>query len=226
MPKFQISDVCSAFEAHTIGTKVTSSELDFILLVGDALKKYDVSNDSEPGQHFLILAKEAVAMVSCGVGRHTGHQDDYVVRVHRGEPGVFLTRENAAECTGVAAIVYTREAYLADPQVTPERAAALHEDTAYILVAVLGFADAPKPEVSSHRFVRNLAGGNNEYDMLARSSKLADDFVAESNKPEEGRGSDKWQSQYAYHLEREVEVMVKRAKATVEYGQTWCTVAD
>ena len=221
MPKFQISDVCSAFDTHTIGTKVTADKVEFMRVIMDAVSKHDPEQDREPGQHFVMLPKEATEMVSCGVGRHTGHQDDYVVRIHRDEPGVFLTRVNAAECTGVAVVVYTRDAYEADPQVTPERMAALDDDTAYVVVAILGFADAPKPEVSSHRFVRNLAGGNHEYDILRLMARWDADNLPENRMLETDDSIAR-----SKELERLIKEQAEHAKRVVEYEQTWCTVSD
>ena len=117
-----------------------------------------------------MMPKEDAVMVSCGAGRVgrvdgklVDDDDAYVIRTHRGERGIFLKRQHAAKCTGLAVIVYTLDAFKADPQVTPERLAALEDGTTHVLVAVLGFSDSPKPEVSSHRFTRNAAGGNNEY---------------------------------------------------------------
>jgi len=226
MLKLGMSDIVTAFSTHTIGTKVTVPQEKFIQVVLTALASHDPSTAKEPGQFFIMLPEGAKEMVSCGVGRHTGHQDDYCVRIHRGEPGVFLTRVNAEECTGVAVIVYTKEAYEADPQCTPERVAAAcpDGDETHVLVAVLGFAgDAPKPEVSSHRFTRNLAGGNNEYDLLARGQKKANEDLDEDGNKRRG---DEWGCHYGYYLEREVQDLVALAKRVVEYEQTWCTVAD
>lgn len=239
-----ISDIVTAFDRVSIGTRVTGNQQAFIDLVKTAIENHDTSMDREPGQSFIKLPKEAVGMVSCGVGRHTGHQDDYCVRIHRDEPGVYLTRVNAAECTGVAVVVYTMDAYKADPQVTAARLEDLRptspqvdpdryevrDDFTHVLVAVLGFADTPKPEVSSHRFVRNLAGGNNEYDMVARALRAAKEDAVGIEKAQrvEFTTSEAFdiQTRVGFYLQSEVETMVKRAKATVEYERTWCTVAD
>lgn len=212
--KLAISDIVTAFNKEgVIGTKVIIPQEDFITTLETTVLLTDnLQEDQVPGQHFVKCPRGMNEMVSCGTGKHTGNAEDYIVRMHRGEPCLFLKRELAAPCTGLACVIYTRQAYLDDPQVTPERVEALPEDATHVLVAVLGFSDSPKPEVSSHRFVRNLAGGNNEYDMLARAQ-------AEYEKAE---GADRFDSL----LQREVELMVKRAKAVVEYEQTWCTVAD
>ena len=172
--KILACNIVTAFSARTIGTKVTSTPSQFMQVVMDATEAHDVSSDREPGQHFVMLPEGAKEMVSCGVGRHTGHEDDYIVRMHRDEPGLFLTRVNAAECTGVAAIVYTLDAFKADPQVDAVEAAELESFGAtHVLVAVLGFSDAP-PALSSHRFTRNAAGGNKAFLTMSADELRAD----------------------------------------------------
>lgn len=194
---FCISDVCHAFNTLAVGTKVTGNHDEFFAMLKEAVEAHDGSNDQAPGQHFIMLPDRAVELVSCGVGRHTSVGTDYAVRIWRDEPCVFLKREHAARCTGVAVVVYTWDAYTADPDITPEELERLQpvggfdeEGLTHVVVAVLGFADAPKPEVSSSRFVRNCAGGNNAY-LTMSGDEL-----------------------------REL------AGKVVEYEKTWCTVTD
>ena len=165
--KFAISNVCSAFNSHTVGSKVTRPGL-FIQALAEALATYDDTNDTTPGQHFVMLPESATALVSAGVAlRETipstpGHAVlGYVVREHRGRVDVFAKREYAARATGVAAVVYTLAAYLADPDVTEEEARKIPEGTSHVIVAVLAFA-GPKAPLSPYRLVANLAGGNND----------------------------------------------------------------
>jgi hypothetical protein len=165
--KFAISNVCSAFNSHTVGSKVTHLGL-FIQALAEALATYDDTNDKTPGQHFVMLPESATALVSAGVAlRETipstpGHAVlGYVVREHRGRVDVFARREYAARATGVAAVVYTLAAYLADPDVTEEEAREIPEGTSHVIVAVLAFA-GPKAPLSPYRLVANLAGGNND----------------------------------------------------------------
>lgn len=155
-----ISNIVSAFSTTTIGTKVVDHAR-FLSLVDSAISTYDWSACRQAGQGFINLPPEAISLVSAGCGKHTHNQDDYVVRTHRGEVGLYLKREKAEVCTGVAVVVYTREAYNNDPQVI-EGNRQVSDEYTHVLVAVLGFA-GPKPEVGMGRFVINLAGGNNEY---------------------------------------------------------------
>lgn len=166
--KFAISNVCSAFNSHTVGSKVTEPGL-FIQALAEALATYDDAHDKTPGQHTVLLPESATALVSAGVAlRETippATPDHpvlgYVVREHRGRADLFAKREYAVRATGVAAVVYTLAAYLADPDVTAEEAREIPGGTTHVIVAVLAFT-GPKAPLSPYRLVANLAGGNND----------------------------------------------------------------
>ena len=96
--------------------------------------------------------------VSAGVGPQSTNPTDYVCRLHRGHVGAYLKREHAAPITGCAVVVYTREAYLANPEITAMEAYRIGDAT-HVLVAVLAFA-GPEAPLTPHRLVANLAGGN------------------------------------------------------------------
>jgi len=164
MTKFGISSICSAFGNNVIGTRVMNQG-DFLAVVDEALQSHDTSGDRVEGQHFVQLPEAAVSMVSAGVGRVEGQPvEHFVVREHRGEVNCYLHRAHAADADGVAAIVYTWDAYAADPEVdvlAPENAAMQCDGVTHVIVAVLAFA-GPQSPLTTHRFVSNLAGGNKE----------------------------------------------------------------
>lgn len=180
--KFAISNVCTAFHHYTIGSKVTHLG-PFMEAVAEALATYDDTHDKTPGQHFVLLPDSATALVSAGIAlREELSVGAYVVREHRGRVDAYAPREYAVKATGVAAVVYTLAAYLADPDVTEEEARDIPEGTSHVIVAVLAFA-GPKAPLSPYRLVANLAGGNNdalaytadEIRALARAAKGYDD---------------------------------------------------
>ncbi len=156
------SKLVSAFNDLTVGTKVTDKE-GFDKTAIEVISQFDFASQRVPGQGF-IPCDDLAPFISAGVGRRTGNPDDFIVRVYRGQADLYLRRHAAAEVERAAIIVYTREAYLADPDVTNdegelsliERSAATH-----VLVSVLGFA-GPKAPLSPYRLVHNLAGGNHE----------------------------------------------------------------
>lgn len=156
------SNIVTAFSPQTLGTKVTDHGK-FWEIAEQAIAAFDFENQKVPGQGF-IPCNDLVPYLSAGVGRRTDNPDDYVVRLHRGRVDAYLRREKAAACTGAAIIAYTREAYLADPEVQKndrEWSAINESGCSFVLVAVLGFTEA-KPALSPHRLVANLAGGNRE----------------------------------------------------------------
>jgi hypothetical protein len=162
-PKFIVANILTAFKTHTIGTKVLNAD-EFLGFLGKAVAEHDFNADRVPGQGFITLPEAACTSVSAGVGRRTADPADYVIGVHRGRVGAFLRREKAAKVETVASIIYTKQAYLQDPDVAkePEEAARVGaSDATHVIVAVLASA-GPKPPLTATRFVHNLAGGNRE----------------------------------------------------------------
>jgi len=161
--KFAKSNIVTAFDSKAIGSKVTSPK-SFLAALEQALAEHDQSKARVPGQFFVTLPKIAHQFVSSGVGERTLNPDDYVVRVHRGQANLYLKRTKAAPVESLAVVVYTKEAYLNDPDVKnePEEIKRIQASEAeYVIVAVLS-SSGPKAELTPYRFVHNLAGGNNE----------------------------------------------------------------
>jgi hypothetical protein len=225
--KVAVSDAISSFNEEAIGSKVTIPQQDFIeKFVVPAIKAYDWSTCREPGQGFLVITNnDAKGVVLPGDGSVEGRKpEDYVVRDHRGEIGLFLKREFAAPKTSfLALVVYTRDAFGVDPQVTDERFDKIEDDATHVIVAVL--ASGGPAGMSSHRFVRNLAGGNNEYDVIARANEAVQKWRRENANVQylDSKGSF---IKKVEHLEREVKELVQKAKSVVEYEQSWSVVAD
>ena len=158
-----LANIVTAFGRDTIGTKVTN-EPRFWETLHSAIDTFDFAAQRVPGQGFVPLPDAARYYVSAGVGKRVDNPEAYVVRFHRGRCEAYLKREHAAPVDGVAAIVYTVAAYLADPDVAGDAAEIARiaaENPKHILVAVLAFAgpQAPLPPI---RFLHNLAGGNKE----------------------------------------------------------------
>jgi len=176
MYNLAISDICTALNpTSVIGSKVTDVSA-FLKVLQTAIEKHAFAADRIPGQGFIQIP-EAVPFVSAGTGKPTLDPANYVLREYRGRVGSFLKREFAAPTEGCAAVVYTKAAYLVDPDVTPEEATRIHSlswsnplsfpsppteiPVSHVLVAVLAFA-GPQSQLSPHRFTANLAGGNHE----------------------------------------------------------------
>lgn len=156
------SNIVSAFEPKTIGTKVFNAR-SFFDWAEAAISKFDFEGQQVPGQGFIVIP-ELAQCLSAGVGKRSSDPEHYVCRVHRGRVDAYLRREYAAPCEGAAIVVYTKSAYLADPDVAKdeaEKARIMASEATHVLVAVLGFA-GPKAPLSPYRLVHNLAGGNRE----------------------------------------------------------------
>lgn len=162
--KIGFADILTAFqEEGTIGTKVWwQDKADFLGVLEEEISKFDWNSCRQSGQAYIVLPKKCCKWVSAGVGKRTLDPDDYVVRRHRESVKLYLKRSFAAEVDNVAVVVYTRNAYLADPDVTEEEADFIRfQNCTHILVAVLA-ASGPKSPLTPTRFVHNLAGGNKE----------------------------------------------------------------
>jgi len=160
------SNIVTAFNENAIGTKVTDARR-FRAFLADFVGTYQFPTEDDEkkgivkGQGFVMMPGAEVT-VSAGVGKRTDVPTDYVARLHRGRVGLYLKRERAETATGVAAVVYTREAYLRDPDVLEDAGEAdrvRESDATHVLVAVIAFA-GPKSPLPPWRFVCNLAGGN------------------------------------------------------------------
>lgn len=161
------SFIVSAFRTDTIGTKVTN-KVAFLEGLERAVEGHDFSGGDTPGQG-VVDVDHLHPYVSGGVGYATRDPGDYVLREHRGAVSAYLRRELAVVPNRIKAVVYTAEAYLADPQVAAnatEVARLQFDEATHVLVAVLaGPEDTP---YTAGRLVANLAGGNR--DALAWSA--------------------------------------------------------
>lgn len=163
---FLSANIVTAFSEKAVGTKVVDKAR-FMALLPQAIEAHDFGKDKVPGQGVVQLPPEALATVAgAGVGKKTKNPDDYVLRTYRGSVGAFLKREKAAPAEAMSAVVYTAEAYLLDPEVlqdTKEADRIRASECTHVLVSVLASA-GPEPQLSFERFVKNLAGANNEFD--------------------------------------------------------------
>jgi len=117
----------------------------------------------ENGQGTIMIIN-ANDTVSCGVAnRKDVPIEEMFVREHRGEPIICAPRKYAAPVKSLNAIVYTSKAYFQQSNVLPPGEMERVGDADLILIAVLADAGNGVPPLTSHRFVRNLAGGNPLY---------------------------------------------------------------
>ena len=199
-----VSNICTAFKDVTIGSKVTNS-IEFCDLLIAAIQNHDTTKDRAPGQHFIVLP-EAKRFVSAGDGPKSQNADDYIIRSHREGPKMFLKRSCAGEVNFLAVVVYTREAYIADPDMTPEELETLDPWATHFIVAVIA-SSGPKGTLTPYRFVHNLAGGNNEYKCPSSFEGKNDSEVADIL------------FDHIYWLEN-------KARDILEYTNGYSTVAD
>ena len=162
-PSFLNANIVTAFGSNSIGTKVIDPHK-FWRIVGAKVLAHDTSKDRAPGQHFII-APELHETLRGGVGQRTLNIDDYLPRLYRGKVSLFLRREFAEklnEKSFIALIIYTRDAYLRDPDTLgdpAERARVLASDATHVLVAIIAGSNYMSPSAAIH----NIAGGNNEW---------------------------------------------------------------
>lgn len=159
--KLSLSDIVTAYQSQAIGSRVLNAEAFNALLV-QAIVSHDPTTDRQAGQHYIKLPIEACQYVSAGIGPASRDPNHYVLRFHREKVSAYLKREFAAPTESVAAVIYTLEAYLKDPDATPEESARImSENPTHVVVAILASTGQPSP-LTPFRLVHNLAGGNLE----------------------------------------------------------------
>ena len=147
--------------APITGSKIIDPE-GFCQSLIRAIASHDVSSDAVKGQSVLTL--DAPETVSCGIGLATPNPEDYVLRAHRGRVNSYLKREHALPTESLRVVLYTRDAYMADPEFTGPINWQPNVD--FVVVAVLASSGPLSPR-SAYRLVHCLAGGNNEADTWA-----------------------------------------------------------
>ena len=177
------ANILTALDFKAIGTKVHPAKIErFLDLLQDAIANFDFASCRQPGQGLVPLPQETCDMVSAGIGQRTDNPVDYLIRKHRGKVGLYLHRALAAKPDKVAAVVYTAEAYLNDPEIQDEESSRVKKGGfTHMLVAILASAGPPSP-LTPGRFASNLAGGNNEAmnwtaDEIRAKAKEIDDYA-------------------------------------------------
>jgi len=172
-----ISNIVQAFDVKAVGTRIKSDcEAKFMVEVTKAVSAFDWSSCHTEGQAYIVLPENVNNYVLSGVGYRTENKCDYYIRLWRGKVGLFLKRHLSIPVEKVAVVVYTKEAYLKDPDVAGDSEKGIPRDDAeydrvvaststHFIVAVLAFA-GPESTVSANRFVANLSGGNLDYANL------------------------------------------------------------
>jgi hypothetical protein len=210
--KILTADIVTAFDHQTIGTKVMDPDTFWRAL------EAAIAGCTFPaaGQAIVALPVSAYEAVSAGVRRveHLG-QEDFVVRKHRGHWGLYARRPQLGDVptavTDLSCVVYTKAAYLADPDLTaPERERVLYADPEYVLVAVLASASVSRSPLPIWTLVHNIAGGNNAF--IPESSKGPMKLV------DHGKVVSADLALLAH--------FIAQAKASEEYWRDWAIVAD
>lgn len=164
MVKFAIGSELTAFQpTGVVGSKVLDHAA-FLSALEKAVVELDWSKCETRGQGFVVLPESLHSAVSCGEAKIAGlTKADLHPVLYREEWELFADRAKAAPVNFLGVGVYDLQAWNDDPQVI-ERGDALAAGSAthvivYVIAACVGNA------VSSHRLVRNLAGGNNAYKL-------------------------------------------------------------
>jgi hypothetical protein len=182
---FVFHDIAAAqFEGYAIGTVVKpecrqklSETIQVSIVVAN------ISNAGlfgEEGQAVIPLGVETIDWIIPGVAQRKLAGDMYKLAYHRGEYIVVMDRQKAVdedllpEIAHVSAVVYNAKGVLEDPQVEDgHRKHFTDNPDDFLLVTLLTGTDSP-PELSSHRLVRNMAGGNIKY-LNMSASELRDE---------------------------------------------------
>lgn len=212
-PTFYIWPKLTAFDDKTVGSKVTD-RVRFLEVLSAAVADFDFNAETNEhvtttGQGFIVIPTYKLPdntilrvrmpalqplqgqgvplsyLVSAGVGLKVTEPESYVLREWRGNVKAFLKRNLAAPVESLAVVVYTVEAYLADPDVDPSERAEIEAGGAtHAIVAVLANAGPKPPAYSPGRLVSNLAGGNKDAlawdaDTIRKHARAASEYANE-----------------------------------------------
>jgi len=167
------ANIVTAFDEQTIGTKVLC-EKTVMTAVAKVVAETDFQKQKEPGQATIDLPDSVLPFFSAGVATRSEHDqpEDFVIRKYREGCKMYLKRSVAVaqgRCPvdSCRVVVYTREAYLTDPDINKpeeadELARALASVYTHFIVVFLASTGKKKSPLTPFRFVHNLAGGNNE----------------------------------------------------------------
>lgn len=150
--KFAVSNVCNAFDATGVGSKVTDTVAFF-----DALTKR-VNGDNKQ----FIVMPEALAFVESGDAA-LSECTEFVARMWRGRPQPFGARASCLYRAPrfLAVVVYTATEYMKDPDVVRE-GTVLPSTVTHVVVAVIA-SRAPGGALGSYALVHNIGGGNSSF---------------------------------------------------------------
>jgi hypothetical protein len=164
--KIGLSSIVTCFEPGTIGTKVINKDK-FIFYLEVAIQSHELNEPEANGQYDCIRLRDEVnEFVSCGVGLRSTDTDDHVLRSYRGRVNSYLKRSKAVQTDKTEVTVYTRQAYLDDPQVNGDELKRIEDsDYTHVLVSVRAGTNDGSP-LTPGRLVANLAGGNNNVKTL------------------------------------------------------------
>lgn len=206
-----ISSILTALEDNTVGTKVNGKG-SFLQFLETAIRELD---PEWPGKGVISLPTDAYPLVRGGVASLEGlEKEDLHIKKHRGEWQLFALPRHAVKISSLSCVVYGINEYLNDPEVTKAEGDALKaEDVTHVLVAVLAGHGA----LSSHRLVRNLAGGNRSFMPTTDLNEKDELCIGDRTELHAGELAD---DVLKFHK------IIGLAKDTVLSEKNWIVVAD
>lgn len=188
-----VANICTAFDKKTIGTKVLAHK-EAIKCIEDYIDSFDWPENGQA----VIPAPELIPVLRSGNAPISKDPDDYVLKLYRGKVDKFIKGDLAEEVAikTCLLIVYTKDAYLADPDVAGDDKAGIPRDDleyarveamdcSHVIVAIIASGSDAPSTVSPFRFVANLAGGNKDYEAYTK-----EDLVELAKKVRDNAGAD------------------------------------
>lgn len=160
------ADICTCHYEFAVGSKIRMEHIDrFWEILERGIRAHDFEADRVPGQGFILLP-DAVDYVSAGCALRTDNPLDYFPHLHREKVALYMKRwvsDRVTDVASCAAVVYTIEAYLRDPDVTEKEAARIQSlEANHVFVALIAAPTTDPSPLTPRRLVANLAGGNHE----------------------------------------------------------------
>lgn len=182
--KIGVSSRVLVFRPECIGARVLRPE-QFMSILEAVVAAHDFASERTPGQGYIAMPQESYRLVSSGVGKRTEEPSNCILRGDQGRVESFLNRRLSEPVVSLTVVVYTRDAYLNDPDVgknPAEVASATASDATHFMVEVIASAGDDAP-FALRAFLASLAGDDKgasgsvprEVRELARAIQLHDD---------------------------------------------------
>lgn len=211
------------FENEVVGTKCLGTLGDFLGVLAPLIEAHVPDPGATPGQLVIPLPTELLTSLLPGDRARTLDKADYHPQDWRKSMEMFMLREQGAHAEDGIAIVFTREAWCADPDFDPGDPF-LEEDTTHVLVDIRAVGNH-RDDVSYRRWLLNFTGGSSAW-TIENAMRTLRNILPEKTVARIDQKSDEEQQAFVAGCASMLGLIQEAAGQVVEYNEAFCVVAD